>query len=150
MFDLFPRSNPSLPQNDSPHQQKERARQIENEQKEYVWDDNKPNVKGVPMALEVPSEAKPTIEWTLTVGEVGIDVAKNLLANLELEDELGHIGEDLACVREALSSVTAGREKSLIKSLKDTVNGLLETQEQHIKEKLRELKTEEGLDAYPE
>ncbi|WP_263080428.1 hypothetical protein [Endozoicomonas sp. Mp262] len=148
MFDLFPRSNPSLPQNDSSHQRRERARQIAKEQKEYQWDDNKPNVKGVPMALDVPSESKPTIEWTLTVGEAGAEVAKNLLANLDLEDELGHINEDLASAREALASVTAGREKSLIKSLKDLIDELVETQEQHIKERLRELKAEDGLDAY--
>jgi arachidonate 15-lipoxygenase len=77
---LFPRANPTLPQNDSARAAKRRAKQLQDSQKKYQWTDTLPNVVGVPMAKKVPYYDDPSLPWLLQVGEVGLQLAENLLA----------------------------------------------------------------------
>lgn len=79
-LNLFPRANPSLPQNDSARKQKQRVKQLQGSQKKYQWTDQLPNVVGVPMAKDVPYFDDPSLPWLLQVGEVGLQLAENLLA----------------------------------------------------------------------
>jgi arachidonate 15-lipoxygenase len=106
---LFPRLKPSLPQNDSPSGQRQRRKQLAESQQKYRWDDNVPNVQGVPMAAAVPSSDEPSLPWLLLVAETGLKLAENLLAvKLEGTDAAESAGDDsvakrLADVRERLA-----------------------------------------------
>lgn len=83
MFNLeLPRSNPSLPQNDTPHQLKKREEQLSEAREKFVWTVSMPNVVGVPMAEKVPFSDEPTLEWLLKVADVALAVIENLLENL--------------------------------------------------------------------
>lgn len=83
MFNLeLPRSNPSLPQNDTPHQLKRREEQLSDARGKFVWTTTLPNVVGVPMAKHVPLSDEPTLEWLLKVADVAFVVIENLLENL--------------------------------------------------------------------
>jgi arachidonate 15-lipoxygenase len=58
---LFPRKNPSLPQNDTAGAQGRRKSQLFHSQQTCVWDTHNVNVGPVPMAKFVPKEASPTL-----------------------------------------------------------------------------------------
>ncbi len=93
MFILeLPRSNPSLPQNDSPHQLKRREEQLIDAREKFVWTTTMPNVVGVPMATHVPLSDEPTLEWLLKVADVALVVIENVLENLvgKLKQEEHH------------------------------------------------------------
>lgn len=76
---LFPRFHPSLPQNDSASGRRQRQKQLKESQQKYVWDDQIPNVVGVPMAASVPSTDEPSLPWLLLVLETGLKIAENFL-----------------------------------------------------------------------
>ena len=76
---LFPRLHPSLPQNDSASGRRQRQKQLKESQQKYVWDDQMPNVVGVPMAASVPSADEPSLPWLLLVVETGLKIAENFL-----------------------------------------------------------------------
>jgi arachidonate 15-lipoxygenase len=76
---LFPRSHPSLPQNDSPAGRRQRQKQLKESQQLYRWTDQMQNVKGVPMAASVPSADEPSLPWLLLVAETGLKLAENYL-----------------------------------------------------------------------
>lgn len=78
----LPRSHPSLPQNDTPHQLKKREEQLNEAREKFVWTTTMPNVVGVPMATKVPLSDEPTLEWLLKVADVALAVIENLLENL--------------------------------------------------------------------
>ncbi len=84
----FPRRQPSLPQNDKPRQQKQRAQQLALSQKTYQWTDELPNVVGVPMATRVPAADEPSLPWILLVTEIGLELARNLIAVKLASEEL--------------------------------------------------------------
>ena len=95
---LFPRLHPSLPQNDSPAGRRQRERQLKESRQRYRWTDTMPNVKGVPMAAEVPSADQPSLPWLLLVAETGLKLAKNFL-EVKLEgDRSKGLAEDTATV----------------------------------------------------
>ena len=95
---LFPRLHPSLPQNDSPAGRHQRERQLKESRQRYRWTDTMPNVKGVPMAAEVPSADQPSLPWLLLVAETGLKLAKNFL-EVKLEgDRSKGLAEDTATV----------------------------------------------------
>ena len=77
---LFPRRNPTLPQNDNSSEQTRRHKQLNESQRNYVWTDELENVVGVPMATKVPYDEKPSQSWLLLVFDVGLQLAENLLA----------------------------------------------------------------------
>ena len=95
---LFPRLHPSLPQNDSPAGRHQREKQLKESRQRYRWTDTMPNVKGVPMAAEVPSADQPSLPWLLLVAETGLKLAKNFL-EVKLEgDRSKGLAEDTATV----------------------------------------------------
>ena len=77
---LFPRRNPTLPQNDNSSEQTRRHKQLNESQRNYVWTDELENVVGVPMATKVPYDDEPSLSWLLLVFDVGLQLAENLLA----------------------------------------------------------------------
>ena len=77
---LFPRRNPTLPQNDNSSEQTRRHKQLNESQRNYVWTDELENVVGVPMATKVPYDDEPSHSWLLLVFDVGLQLAENLLA----------------------------------------------------------------------
>ncbi len=85
----LPRSHPSLPQNDTPHQLKKRDEQLNDAREKFVWTTTMPNVVGVPMATKVPLSDEPTLEWLLKVADVALAVIENLLENL-----VGHLKQE--------------------------------------------------------
>ena len=95
---LFPRLHPSLPQNDSPAGRHQREKQLKESRQRYRWTDTMQNVKGVPMAAEVPSADQPSLPWLLLVAETGLKLAKNFL-EVKLEgDRSKGLAEDTATV----------------------------------------------------
>ncbi len=81
MFCRNNRKSPSLPQNGSPAEQARRKQQLANTQIKYIWSDRVPNVEGVPMSSDVPSNDKPTIAWLVKSLEIGLQVVENKLLN---------------------------------------------------------------------
>jgi arachidonate 15-lipoxygenase len=77
---LFPRRNPTLPQNDTILEQTIRYKRLQESQRKYVWTDELENVVGVPMATKVPYDDKPSQSWLLLVFGVGLQLAENMLA----------------------------------------------------------------------
>ena len=77
---LFPRRNPTLPQNDHTSEQTRRHKQLNESQRNYAWTDELENVVGVPMATKVPYHDEPSQSWLLLVSDVGLQLAENLLA----------------------------------------------------------------------
>lgn len=77
---LFPRKSPSLPQDDSTLASRKRSRQLEKARETWTWTTDVATLAGVPLAAEVPHEAKPTAAWFLEVAGVGLEVARNTLA----------------------------------------------------------------------
>jgi len=77
---LFPRRNPTLPQNDTIFEQTLRYKRLQDSQRKYVWTDELENVVGVPMATKVPFDDKPSQTWLLLVFGVGLQLAENMLA----------------------------------------------------------------------
>ena len=77
---LFPRRNPTLPQNDTIFEQTLRYKRLQDSQRKYVWTDELKNVVGVPMATKVPFDDKPSQTWLLLVFGVGLQLAENMLA----------------------------------------------------------------------
>jgi arachidonate 15-lipoxygenase len=96
---LFPRLHPSLPQNDTPAGRRQRAKQLKESRQKYRWDDNVPNVVGVPMAAEVPSADEPSLPWLLLVAETGLKLAENFLAVKLAGSRREGVVEDAAAVR---------------------------------------------------
>lgn len=76
---LLPRIHPTLPQNDTPAERKQRQQQLRSEQAVYVWTDSVETLPGVPLAMAVPKDDRPTISWLLDVAEVAIDIVTNQL-----------------------------------------------------------------------
>jgi arachidonate 15-lipoxygenase len=74
-----PRAHPSLPQNDSPDQQRQRRDQLDAASRNYQWNDQVPSLRGVPLASAVPRADEPTVAWLLEVVETAIDIAANQL-----------------------------------------------------------------------
>lgn len=96
---LFPRLHPSLPQNDSAAGRRQRQKQLRESQQTYRWTDQMPNVKGVPMAAEVPFADEPSLPWLLLVAETGLKLAENfLVVKLESGKRKG-LAEDAAAQR---------------------------------------------------
>lgn len=83
-------AHPSLPQNDTQLQQALREQTLTNQQSLYQWNDHSPNLSQVPLALKVPSQDEPTLEWkglvTIAVAEVSVNLLA-VLAGLPLSDE---------------------------------------------------------------
>ena len=83
-------AHPSLPQDDTQLQQALREQTLTNQQALYQWNDHSPNLSQVPLALKVPSQDEPTLEWkglvTIAVAEVSINLLA-VLADLPLSDE---------------------------------------------------------------
>jgi arachidonate 15-lipoxygenase len=77
---LFPRRNPTLPQNDNTSEQTRRHKQLNESQGNYAWTDELENVVGVPMATKVPDDDEPSLSWLLLVSGVGLQLAENLIA----------------------------------------------------------------------
>jgi arachidonate 15-lipoxygenase len=77
---LFPRRNPTLPQNDADREQTRRYKQLLDSQKKYQWTDELKNIVGVPMATKVPYYDEPSLPWLLLVTGVGLQLAENLIA----------------------------------------------------------------------
>ena len=77
---LFPRRNPTLPQNDNTSEQTRRHKQLNESQGNYAWTDELENVVGVPMATKVPDDDEPSLSWLLLVSGVGLQLAENQLA----------------------------------------------------------------------
>lgn len=117
---LFPRLRPSLPQNDSQAGQRQRRKQLQQHQQTYRWTDQLENVKGVPMAAEVPYADEPNLPWLLLVAETGLKIAENyLLVKLE-RTESGSAAES-ADAKALLAKVQArlGATKALMTSHAD-------------------------------
>lgn len=103
---LFPRLHPSLPQNDSPAGRRQRKRQLQESRQRYRWTDDMPNVKGVPMAAEVPSADQPSLPWLLLVAETGLKLAENFLV-VKLESGKRRGFTEDAAVAQKLAEVRA-------------------------------------------
>jgi arachidonate 15-lipoxygenase len=76
----LPPKNPSLPQNDTPSQQKARAAQIMAARQSYEWTKTVPSLPGVPLATAVPENDEPTLEWSLMLVGVLLKIVRNALA----------------------------------------------------------------------
>ncbi|RZU44989.1 lipoxygenase [Fluviicoccus keumensis] len=118
MLDFFPRRHPSLPQNDTQAQQESRAAQLAKTMTVYEWTDQMPNVQGVPMAARVPFADEPSLPWLLQVGEVGLQIAENLLAvKLSGADDAvtdtAKLNQELGSVRKRLQTVRHDHEAKL-------------------------------------
>ena len=74
-----PRKHPSLPQNDSAHQQQQRRNQLAQAVQQYQWTDQVGSLPGVPLATAVPKKEQPTISWLLDVADAAIDIVANQL-----------------------------------------------------------------------
>jgi len=79
-FNLFPRRNPTLPQNATARGKKKRAAQLLQSQQQYQWTLTLENVEDVPMATAVPGADKPSLPWLLLLSEVGLKLAENFVA----------------------------------------------------------------------
>ncbi|WP_299496174.1 lipoxygenase family protein [uncultured Shewanella sp.] len=73
---------PSLPQDDPQVQQALREQALINQQALYQWNDHSLNLSQVPLALKVPSQDEPTLEWKGLVAVAVAKVSVNLLAVL--------------------------------------------------------------------
>ena len=71
---------PTLPQNDTPAEQAQRAAQIAASRVTYEWTTTVPTLPGVPLSTTVPSNDEPTLAWFLLLIEVGLKIAFNRLA----------------------------------------------------------------------
>lgn len=72
-------ANPSLPQNDSPQVQAQRAAQLAATRLVYEWDVADPNLTGVPLSAKVPPGDKPTIAWSIILIGIGLAIARNVI-----------------------------------------------------------------------
>ncbi len=75
-----PPASPSLPQDDTPAQQAERAAQLAATQQAYVWDDEVPTLPGVPLAKSVPLDNLPTLQWWGLLIGISLKIVRNALA----------------------------------------------------------------------
>lgn len=75
-----PRKDPTLPQQASPHQQRERSRQLEDARETWAWTTAVPTLPGVPLAVKVPLSDEPSLPWLLDVAKVGLKIVENALA----------------------------------------------------------------------
>ena len=76
----LPPKNPSLPQNDSPAEQKMRAAQISAAREAYEWTKSVATLPGVPLAANVPEDQEPTLEWSLMLVGVLLEIVRNAIA----------------------------------------------------------------------
>ena len=77
---FFPRKSPTLPQDDSGLSAAKRGRQLTEARKTWQWTTEVATLPDVPLAAEVPHEAKPTAAWYVEVAGIGLKVAENALA----------------------------------------------------------------------
>lgn len=129
MFDLSPRRNPSLPQNDSALEQKLRDLQLAFAQGAYRWTDTMPNVVGVPMATKVPWSDQPSLEWLLQVGEVGLQIVENQLAvkfsdYADDADAKVAAQQGLQSLRQNLAELRSAHDVSLRDNRDDLLHGV--------------------------
>src|SRR3990167_611327 len=75
----MPASDPSLPQDDTPAQQAERAAQLAATRLVYRWTTDVPTLPGVPLATQVPKNDEPTIAWFVILIGVALDIVRNAL-----------------------------------------------------------------------
>ena len=133
MFFFNRRKSPSLPQNDSPDQRAERKQQLAKTQTVYIWDDQFPNVEGVPMSTEVPSSDKPTIAWLVKAIEIALEIVENTLINFIDRDsggtnnQLKSIRNNLKQFKKAQSGDDNGDKGSLIREILSVVGRVLFT-----------------------
>lgn len=104
MFCRNNRKSPSLPQNDSPDQQARRKQQLADTQIKYIWSDRIPNVEGVPMSSDVPSNDKPTIAWLVKSLEIALQVVENKLLNF-IDRKPGNANDELKTIKNNLQRI---------------------------------------------
>lgn len=105
---LFPRKNPSLPQDNSPEDREKRDVQIAQTRVTYQWTDSMPNVVGVPMATEVPEVDQPTFQWYLKVIDAALVIVENVLANIEHNDD--EKVAELLTIKDKLTHIKSSHE----------------------------------------
>jgi arachidonate 15-lipoxygenase len=138
-----------LPQNDTNAEQRKRQKQIKKNQRSYIWDLENPNVTGVPMSKNLPAEARPTLEWVITVTKVLIPIVDNLIANIA--DEVPHllsIKETLDDITSSIEDVIFGKHWSLINAATTLLEDLIKKYTDYIHKELKAQRDEEGLTAY--
>lgn len=145
---LFPRKNPTLPQNDSPQEQAKRKSQLTYSQQSYIWDLHNPNVGPVPMAQFVPKEASPTLTWSVNVIKVLIPIVENLVANIKDDVKLTETKSNLSDITQALKTVKAGGHWPLLSSTNHTLKDLVALFQTLVKQELKEDQQEAGLKVY--
>jgi arachidonate 15-lipoxygenase len=113
--------NPSLPQNDTPAGQAARAAQLAASRETYQWTSKEPTLPGVPIAVSVPKDNEPTLEWFILLVDVGLSILRNEIAAI-----LSQFGDNagppaLAAVQAA--QVRAGVIDSALAEAKAHVGG---------------------------
>ena len=151
MFDFFcPRTNPSLPQNDTPEERKKRQRQLEKTGESYVWDLKRENVVGVPMARDVPRASGPTLTWFAAAAEVAAPIIGNILANIVSKDEFVDAREGLSAITKTLEEIIPGTERLLLKNASGLADTLISTYKETFEIKLQKVRVKVGLKSYNE
>lgn len=120
----YSRRNPHLPQDDSARGRRHRTAQLVRAKEEYIWNDQVPSVKGIPMSKIVPESNKPTLAWFVNVIDVAMEVAENTLAN-GIEAGTHKSIDELNNIRNKLDSIKGMHATHERKSLGCWVHDLL-------------------------
>ncbi|ELR66266.1 Arachidonate 15-lipoxygenase precursor [Photobacterium marinum] len=148
MFNLFPRRNPTLPQDDSKLEQFKRKIQLKFTQEHYEWDTENPNVGPVPIVKKLPKEALPTLTWAVKVAEVLIPVVENLIANVKDATELIDIKDGFREISDAIEHINPGQQLALITNSSLMLKSLINMFQRLVQQEVREHRDEAGLQAY--
>ena len=117
-------ANPTLPQNDTPAEQRAREKQLAATQQLYVWSDSVPTLPGVPVVKNLPEAELPTLEWFLKLVGVLLDITKNAIA-YDLNKEEKSLASLDPLLLDAEKLVIAEADKYLAKHTVAGVEGAL-------------------------
>lgn len=97
--------HPTLPQNDTPAGQAARAAQLAASRATYQWNSKAETLPGVPIAVSVPKDNEPTLEWFILLVEVGLGILRNEIAVV-----LSQFGDNAG--PPALTAVQAAKDRA--------------------------------------
>ena len=117
-------ANPTLPQDDTPAEQRAREKQLAATQQLYVWSDSVPTLPGVPVVKNLPEAELPTLEWFLKLVGVLLDITKNAIA-YDLHKEEKSLASLDPLLLDAEKLVIAEADKYLAKHTVAGVEGAL-------------------------